>query len=220
MAWAPLPEKVTLTLHPPQPRAFHLHPEKTTLVVVDMQEHFVKPGARSGAVVEGNIRLLEKARAAGVKVIFVQTVRDPNAPATSRFANEHDLDAGSPGTEIIDDLTPQPNEIVVTKHGNDPFARTELDQILQKENILPTMNTIIVTGISAGANSGVLGFNCRHYLTLVPMDCQAEDTVEEEALIYAKYGENSYEFTLSEMIEFSPQGLSTWETVRPHARQY
>ena len=42
MVWTPLPDKVKLTLHPPKPREFKLLPEKTTLVVVDMQEHFVK----------------------------------------------------------------------------------------------------------------------------------------------------------------------------------
>ena len=90
-----------------------------------------------------------------------------------------------------------------------------LEEILQRENILPTESTVIVTGVSAAvcANAACLGFSNRHYMTLVPMDCQAAGTIEDEAAIYHKYSENTYAFTLSTMIEFDPEGMTTREIV-------
>jgi nicotinamidase-related amidase len=101
------------------------------------------------------------------------------------------------------------------KYSHDPFARTELEAILLREDIVPGETAVVVTGVSAAvcAYQACLGFSNRHYLTLIPMDCQAAGTVEEEARAFNKYSENTFAFTLSTMVEFSPGGMDTRQLV-------
>jgi ureidoacrylate peracid hydrolase len=217
MAWTPLPEKVKLRFETPQPHPMMLKTERTALVIVDMQNLFCNrnPESRSNAVIEGNVRLLEKARKAGVKVIFIQSTRTPDALEFTKYGKEPMLLEGTWEWEIVKELAPLPDEIVMRKYSHDPFARTELDEILIREEIVPTDTTIIVTGVSASvcANAACLGFSNRHYMTIIPMDCQASSSVEEEAMIFAKYHENSYAFTLSTMVEFTSGGMTTRQLV-------
>lgn len=218
MAWEPLPKTVTLTLTTPKPQPFTLDPAKTALVIVDMQNRFCKgTSKRSTDAIEGNVRLLTKAREAGVKVIFIQSIRSLNALEVTVFGKEPFLVEGTPEVEIVDEIKPLPTEIVIQKRSHDPFARTELDAVLKREGIVPTETTVIVTGVSAAvcAHAASLGFSNRHYMTLVPMDCQAAQTVEDEARIYDQYMQKGYAydmaFTLSTMIDFVPAEMSTPE---------
>lgn len=215
MAWTPLPDEVELTFHTPIPKPMHLKAEKTALVIVDMQKRFCQPGSRAEAVIEGNARLLKKAREAGVKVIFIQSVRKPDALEFTAFGLEPYLVEGTPETEIVDELTPLPGEIVVQKWSHDPFARTRLEEVLMEEQILPTDTAVIVTGVSAAvcANAACLGFANKNYMTIIPMDCQAASTVEDEAVIFGKYTKNLYAFSLSTLIEFSSIGMTTRQLV-------
>jgi nicotinamidase-related amidase len=216
MAWTQLPEEVLLTLPTPKPHPFILNPAKTALVIVDMQKRiYDNPESRAYACIEGNVRLLKMAREAGVKVIFIQSVRTPDSYEFTVFGREPYILDGSPETEIIDELAPLPGEPVIKKYTHDPFARTTLDQLLIDERILPTEATIIVTGVSAAVcvYAACVGFSCRHYMTLIPMDCQAAGTAEEEARAYGKYRENTYAFTLSTMLEFAANGMETRDIV-------
>ena len=216
MAWSQLPKTVELNLPTPKPHPFTLKPDKTALVIVDMQKRICeRPESRAYAVIEGNVRLLNMARRAGVKIIFIQSVRPIDSLEFTAFGVEPRLIEGTTETDIIDELAPLPGEHVVKKYSHDPFARTKLDELLIDEKILPTDTTIIVTGVSAAvcAYSACLGFSCRHYMTLIPMDCQAAGTIEEEARAYNKLTENTYAFTLSTMIEFSPSGMVTRDIV-------
>jgi nicotinamidase-related amidase len=217
MAWTLLPEKVELTLNTPKPHPFTLKSDKTALVIVDMQKYiYDEPGSRAASVIEGNVRLLKMAREAGVQVIHIKSVRQPDSLEFTVFGRTPYMLEGSREAEIIDELAPLPDEPVVTKYTYDPFARTELNQLLIDKGIWPTDTTVIVTGVSAlvSAYSASVGFKCRHYLTLIPMDCQAAASVEEEARAYLKYmNTNTYGFTLSTLIEFSPAGMTTRELI-------
>ena len=216
MAWSQLPTTMLLALQTPKPHPFTLKPSKTALVIVDMQKRiYAKPQSRAYAAIEGNVRLLQMAREAGVKVIFIQSVRSPDSIEFSVFGKEPYLLEGTEETEIIDELAPLPGEHIVKKYTHDPFARTKLNDLLIEERILPTETTIIVTGVSIAvcAYAACVGFSCRHYMTLIPMDCVAASSAEEEARAFGKFRENSYAFTNSQMIEFSPAGMETRDIV-------
>lgn len=224
MAWEPLPEKVTLNFTTPVAQEFTLDPAKTALVIVDMQNRFCKgSNQRAFDAIEGNVRLLAKARESGAKVIFIQSVRSLDALEVTAFGREPFLVEGTPEVEIVDEIKPLPTEIVVQKRSHDPFARTELEAVLKREGIIATETTIIVTGVSAAvcAHAASLGFSNRHFMTLVPMDCQAAGSAEDEARIYDQYQARGYAydmaFTLSTMIEFFPVGASTKELVAARA---
>lgn len=225
MTWTLLPEKVDLSLEAPTPLPFLLKPEKTALVVCNMQKRILKdPGSREYAVIEGNMRLLAKARAAGVKVFFTQNVRLPDSYEFTVFGREPYLLAESPEAEILDELAPLPGEQVIKTYTNDPFARTELAQAFEESALYPTDVTVLVTGVSAlvSVYTACVGFKNRNYLPLIPMDCVAGETIEQEARAYNKYtggygsignATTRYAFTLSTMLEFSPAGMTTRDIV-------
>lgn len=211
MTWEPLPKEVTLTLTTPEPKQFVLDPAKTALVIVDMENYFCKRGnERMFATIEGNVRLLNNARSFGAKVIFIQSVRTPEALEVVRFGRDPMLLEGTPDVEIVEEIAPLPSEIVVKKYSHDPFAGFGLDEALAAEGIVPEEWTVLVTGVSAAvcAHACALGFSNRHFMTLIPMDCTAAGTVEEEARTYAQYMGRAYnfnmDFTLSTLVEFSP----------------
>lgn len=213
MAWQPLPDSVTVTFDIPKPQKFTLDPAKTAIVVVDMENAFCTPsfpmyGTRSEDAIAGNVALLEKARAAGAKVIYIQSVRKPDMAEVTRFGREPHLIEGSADTEIVSEISPMPGEPIVKKYSHDPFARTELEAVLEREGIVQGEWSVIVSGVSAAvcAHACALGFANRHYYTIIPMDATAAASVEEEARIYAQYSGGAYNycmgFTTSDLVEF------------------
>jgi nicotinamidase-related amidase len=121
---------------------------KTALIVVDMQHDFVTPG---GALVvpdaAGTVpiirALLERARAAGVRVFYTQ---DSHTAGDVEFAiwGEHVLE-GSWGWQIVDALTPSAGDRVVRKLRYDGFFGTSLDHELR----LAGITTVVVCGTVA-----------------------------------------------------------------------
>lgn len=210
MTWTPLPDEVTVTFTTPKPKPFTLDPKKTALVIVDMENYFCKRGnERSFDVIEGNVRLLAKARAAGAEVIFIQSVRTPEALEVTVFGRKPMLLEGTEDVEIVSEIAPLPSETVVQKWSHDPFARTALEDVLAAKGIVAGEWTVLVTGVSAAvcAHACALGFSNRHYMTLIPLDCTAA-SIEDEARTYGQYQTGAYnfdmDFTLSSLVEFAP----------------
>ena len=111
-----------------------LDPSRTALVVVDMQNDFVKEG---GSLLvpdaEGTVpaikSLLDGARRSGMKVVFSQdthTEHDPEWGIWPEHARE-----GTWGWEIVDELAPREGELVVRKVRYDAFYGTHLDHFLR-----------------------------------------------------------------------------------------
>ena len=146
-------------------------PAKTALVVVDMQNDFVKEG---GSLVvpdaEGTIpavrRLLELARNSGMRVIFTQDTHAAGDPEWDIWP-EH-VEEGTWGWEIVDELSPREGEYVIQKIRYDAFYGTHLDHILRFWGI----DTLIICGTVANicvhytAASAAL----RWYRVIVPRD--------------------------------------------------
>jgi nicotinamidase-related amidase len=109
-------------------------PAKTALVVVDMQNDFVKEG---GSLVvpdaEGTIPaiqgLLKLARGSGMKVVFTQDTHTEGDPEWDIWP-EH-VSENSWGWEIVDELAPREDEFVVRKVRYDAFYGTHLDHFLR-----------------------------------------------------------------------------------------
>jgi nicotinamidase-related amidase len=215
------PRTVVVELTLPTPVQIELDPRRAALVIVDMQRQFLDDTAndvlrqygmtneRLVGAVDGNVTLLAKARDAGAKVIFVQSVRSPDALEFTVFHQPPYLLEGTPAVEIIDELAPLPTESVVQKRSHDPFCHSRLEGLLDDEGITPGDWTILVTGVSSDtcARSAVLGFSHRKYRVLVPMDCTASATAEDEAMAFAQYTRRGYSFnigfTLSSLVHFT-----------------
>ena len=219
MAWQPLPDVVEVMVDTPAGKAFTLDPAKTAIVVVDMENHFCKRGnQRSFDVIEGNVRLLEKARASGAKVIFVQSVRQAESPNQTVFKRQYNLRIGTWATEIVDELTPLPGEPVVQKWSHDVWSWWGIEQVLEREGIVAGEWTVLVTGVSAAqcAHAAALGFSNRHYNVLIPLDATAA-SIEAEARSYHQYMSPGYsynmDFTLSTMVTFEAPAVEPEERV-------
>ncbi len=146
--------------------------DKTALIIVDMQNDFVrKEGKLCVPDAERTIpaikRVLEKARGSGVTVVYTQDWHGRDDPEF-RIWGEH-ARAGTWGAEIVEELKPREDEYVVRKLRYDGFYGTSLDHILRLHNI----ENLVITGTVANicvlhtAGSAAL----RWYNVVVPVDC-------------------------------------------------
>src|SRR3970282_671328 len=120
----------------------------TALIVVDMQNDFVKRGGAlvvetAAATIPAIQRLLALARAKGMKVFFTQ---DTHEEGDIEFPlwGPHVL-RGTWGLQIVDELAPRPGERVIEKLRYDGFFGTPLDHELRLGGIQP----VIVSGTVA-----------------------------------------------------------------------
>ncbi len=146
-------------------------PQKTTLIVVDMQNDFVKEG---GALVvpgaEANVPrikgLLDLARESGMKVAFSQDTHNEGDPEWEIWP-EHARE-GSWGCQIVDELRPLENELVVRKVRYDAFYGTHLDHSLRFSGVdnLVICGTVANICVHYTAASAAL----RWYKVAIPRD--------------------------------------------------
>ncbi|MCC7425358.1 MAG: cysteine hydrolase [Alphaproteobacteria bacterium] len=138
-----------------------LDPRHTALVIIDAQNDFCAPDgmfAKNGSDMSAippavaNIRrLIDAARPAGAMVIYIQNQKMAKNKSVSgawlRFVTaraglletQYCCLIGSPGAEIIDELKPEPDDIVVKKWRSSSFVGTNLDMILRNNGIRTTL---------------------------------------------------------------------------------
>jgi nicotinamidase-related amidase len=167
-----------------------LHPKTAALLLQDLQNDLIK-GSRpvvplSGPELTANCqKLLAKARAVGMLVIYVRVSRRPDmrdAPrpplgAAPGAGAPPMLIEGTPGAEIVAELAPHPGDVVVTKHTTSPFHSTDIGVYLRRFGI----STLILTGYSTtGVVEGILrDARDQDYDCVVVRDCCAAATVQE-----------------------------------------
>ncbi|HUZ56954.1 MAG TPA: isochorismatase family cysteine hydrolase [Streptosporangiaceae bacterium] len=126
-------------------------PEKTALLIVDMQNDFVIPGAPVAApgaleIMPLIAELATRSRAKGLPVVFTQEMHRADGSDFGielEFEPPHCLE-GTPGLDIVDDLTPEPGDrLIRNKRRYDAFLGTDLDFVLR----LAGAENLIVTGV-------------------------------------------------------------------------
>ena len=129
-------------------REVSVDPRTTALIIVDMQNDFVKRGGAlvvetAAATIPAIQRLLTLARAKGMKVFFTQ---DTHEEGDIEFPiwGPHVL-RGTWGWQIVDELAPRPGERVIEKLRYDGFFGTPLDHELR----LAGIQSVIVCGTVA-----------------------------------------------------------------------
>lgn len=142
-----------------------VRPEHCALLVIDVQNaYFSDDGycSRTGqfdisalkATLPRMCEVVREARTAGVFIIYVQEITYPHSltdsPPTLRFRMvRYGLPAdqafelrGSWDSEIVADIAPHPDDIVVIKHRSSAFVGTSLDLILRSNGI----KSVVVIG--------------------------------------------------------------------------
>ena len=164
-----------------------LDPRRTAVVVVDMQNDFVKPDGRlhvpsAQEAVEPIARLLERAREAGVLVIYTQDLHGEDDPEYGIWG-EH-VKAGTWGAEIVPELAPQPGDEIVQKPRYDAFYASRMEDVLHSHW---EVDTLIITGTVTNicvlhtAGSAAL----RWYRIVIPKDAVAAlSEFDQEAALH------------------------------------
>ena len=122
---------------------------KPAIVVVDMLKDNLKESPRNpyfqgGRTIIPNLqRLLEEGRKRGFPIVFAC---DSFLEGDFIFKGKMKVHAirGTKGAEVVDDLKPEPKDIILPKRRFSAFFKTDLDQTLR----LLGVDTIVVTGMT------------------------------------------------------------------------
>ena len=130
--------------------------DRSVLLVIDMQNDFVREGAVLEVEEARNQiprirRLIDTCHSLGVPVIYTQQETDelfcPLEVAAFPPLKDKGMRKGTEGIQIIDELTPGPNDVVMRKRRFSAFYQTDLEIILR--NIRGSINqvdTVIICG--------------------------------------------------------------------------
>lgn len=176
-----------------------VEPSRTALLVIDVQKDLCNENSPLRKIpfdrtthdfsmytqMVKNIKpLLEAARAAGVQVFYTKSIRDPRyeTPYSLYFLMKifgklpsqipNYVAEGTGGEEIVDELTPLPGEVVISKIRNSAFFGTLLDSLLRKNRI----DSLVLTGcqtdgcIESTVRDAVYSIG---YYVVLPEDCIA-----------------------------------------------
>lgn len=171
-----------------------LDPSRTALIVVDMQNDFVREGGAllvpdAEATVPRIRRLLDLARDSGMRVVYSQDTHHDESDPEWRIWGEH-ARRGTWGWQLVEELAPREDELVVRKVRYDAFYGTDLDHTLR----LWGVDTLVICGTVANicvhytAASAAL----RWYDVIIPHDAVSalhafdlESSLRQTAFLFA-----------------------------------
>jgi nicotinamidase-related amidase len=161
----------------------------SALLVMDFQTLIVDNfAAGADALLDRTAKLIDAARTAGLRVIYVVVGFRPGYPEISDCNTTFSglkasgaLAAGAENAKIHPAVAPLAEEIVVIKHRVSAFVGTDLDLVLRANGI----ETLILTGI---VTSGVVLSTLRHaadadYRLLVVGDCCSDRDEEVHRML-------------------------------------
>jgi len=196
-----------------------LDASKTAIVLIEPQNDFLKPGGTMFQYIKDQLaqrnviqnlqKLLDGARKKQVKIFYVPfhgfeegfpELKKGGPGVAGLRGIEMDMKAdwgtgawlkGTPGPEIIDELTPQKGDIIVEgKKTLDAFHSTALDYLLRANEI----EYVAFSGFHTNwcVESSARSAYDKGYRVIVIADCTGTDTEEEqkyaERLIFPKIG--------------------------------
>jgi len=161
---------------PAKPEPVNIDVSRTAVIVVDMQNAFATKGgmfdlvgqdiSAAKGVIETIKKTTEAARAAGAKVIYLTyeyaaDMSDSGGPGSPNWYKEFGLAAmnknpkykgkflikGSWDAAVVDELKPQPGDVVIGKSRYSGFRGTNLDVVLKTFNIKYLVFTGIATNV-------------------------------------------------------------------------
>jgi nicotinamidase-related amidase len=152
-------------------RRVEVRPDRTALIVLDMQNDFVDPRGSlcveaARATVPAIARLLAFAHDHGLTVVYTQDWHRAGDPEFAMWG-PHAV-AGTWGAEIVPALAPRPEDLVVRKPRYDAFYGTPLDHELRQRQITDVIVTGTVSNICVLSTAGSAAL--RWLRVIVPVD--------------------------------------------------
>jgi ureidoacrylate peracid hydrolase len=176
-------------------------PAHAALLVIDVQNDFVADGGffdQIGAdvktiqsVIPQLAKLVDHAREAGMFVVFIQAIYDPQY--LSAPMRERDLRVGRRMPRCLTGswgadfhvIAPRPNEPVVIKHRYSAFTNSQLDRLLKGRGI----RSLLLAGVSTDTcveSTGREAYFIDYYVTLVA-DCCAGATRRDHRVALERF---------------------------------
>jgi nicotinamidase-related amidase len=140
--------------------------EKTALIIVDMQNDFVKEGGTlvvptAVQTIPDIARLMEKARSSGVRVAYTQDTHFEDDPEYQIWPPHCKKETW--GWQIVEELTPQENDLVCPKSRYDGFYGTWLEHHLAKvwgvEHLVIVGTVASICVLHTAASAGLRWYN-------------------------------------------------------------
>lgn len=180
-----------------------MNPQKTAIVLIEYQNDFTSEGGtlhnavkgvmESTAMLSNTVETVEKARELGATIVhapisFTEDYHELTAEPYGILKGVVDSKSfrkGSWGAEIIEDLKPQTQDIVIEgKRGLDAFASTNLDFILRSRGI----ETIVLGGFLTNCcveSTMRTGYE-KGYNVITLKDCTATLSEDEQKMAVEK----------------------------------
>lgn len=182
-----------------------LDARRSALMVVDMENEFCRAdgkaflGQRGLAAVERAKLMIERCRALGIPVVFIRSVREPDAMEFEAFGQPRFLLRGTAGVEFAEGIVPALDEPVVEKHSHDPFNHTELEATLERMGLRPGEQTVMVAGVATSVCvlCAVVGLSVRHYRVALLTDCSASGSERAEQMTYELLSSRAYNYNVA-----------------------
>lgn len=166
---------------------------KTALLIIDMQKDYFKPGEEqpfkplvemvaSKGIINNITKVIAAARRIAIPIVFtthvtrkdkadlVPSITDAIPQRDARQIRDLVIE-GTPGADVVDELKPAPDDIIIKKRRGNAFYNTDLEAILRKRGI----DTVIATGVQTDACvvSTVRGAQEQNFHVIVLSDCCA-----------------------------------------------
>jgi len=176
------------------PGPFPLPAGAVALVVIDMQRDFLLPGGFGESlgndvsllqrVVPPLSRLLAAARDAGLLIVHTREGHEPDlsdCPPAKLLRGSPSKRIGDPGPygrilvrgeyghDILDEVAPEPGEVVIDKPGKGAFYATDLEGVLRAAGVTHLLVTGVTTEVCV--HTTVREANDRGFDVLVVSDC-------------------------------------------------
>ena len=129
---------------------------------------YLHPQVEKNGSVGNSKRALDAARSRGMLVVYVNIAWRPGYPELpdntcgllKEAKDNNECLVGSWGADVIDELKPAGNEIIVTNFGSDSFEGTDLDLILRNRGVKSVcvvgqcIEHVVATTVKRAANMG------------------------------------------------------------------
>ena len=185
---------------------------KAALLIIDIQHDFIDEGAPVFCVGGKDMlpkvkTLIEACREANIPVIYTKEVHRPSGIDMGRELDGNEPDhclIGTRGVEIMEEIAPLPDDIVVTKPRYNAFLGTDLPFILNGLDVKPN-DTLIICGDATNVCVHYTSAEAhqRDYRIKVVEECCAGTSWEEHeaALTQINYLQHGSRVKLEEVLE-------------------